>query len=112
MQVRVHAFDQSDLAPGGAPILSSITTTRLWARPLLVDGPLVKTGSTCGDPLSTGFATALASRRFWYDGPIHQVRRWVQELLGYFFHVVYRQIRMMADVDAFTRRYGPLITSI
>jgi len=25
-----------------------------------------------------------------YDGPIHQVRRWAQELLGYFFHVVHR----------------------
>jgi hypothetical protein len=22
-----------------------------------------------------------------YDGPIHQIRRWAQELLGYFFHV-------------------------
>jgi hypothetical protein len=46
-----------------------------------------------------------------YDGPIHQVRRWAQELLGYFFHVVHRPARMVADVDAFTRRYGPLITS-
>ena len=46
-----------------------------------------------------------------YDGPIHQVRRWAQELLGYSFHVVHRPARMMADVDAFTRRFGPLITS-
>ena len=46
-----------------------------------------------------------------YDGPIHQVRRWAQELLGYSFHIVHRPARMMADVDAFTRRHGPLITS-
>ena len=46
-----------------------------------------------------------------YDGPIHQVCRWAQELLGYFFHIVHRPARMMADVDAFTRRYGPLIAS-
>ena len=46
-----------------------------------------------------------------YDGPIHQVRRWAQELLGYFFHIVHRPARMMADVDAFTRRYGPLVTA-
>jgi hypothetical protein len=46
-----------------------------------------------------------------YDGPIHQVHQWAQELLGYCFHIVHRPARMMADVDAFTRQYGPLITS-
>ena len=29
-----------------------------------------------------------------YDGPIHQVRRWAQELLGYCFHIVHRPARM------------------
>jgi hypothetical protein len=46
-----------------------------------------------------------------YDGLIHQVCQWAQELLGYCFHIVHRPARMMADVDAFTRRYEPLITS-
>jgi hypothetical protein len=46
-----------------------------------------------------------------YDGPIHQVRRWAQKLLGYCFHIVHWPARMMADVDAFMRRYGLVITS-
>ena len=38
------------------------------------------------------------------------VCRWAQELLGYQFMVVHRHNHMMVDVDALTRRYGPLIT--
>ena len=46
-----------------------------------------------------------------YDGPIHQIRRWAQELLGYFFQVFHRPARMMRDVDGLTRHYdNPLIT--
>jgi hypothetical protein len=37
-----------------------------------------------------------------YDGPIHQIRRWAQELLGYFFQVFHRPARMMRDVDGLT----------
>jgi hypothetical protein len=62
--------------------------------------------------------TAAASTRIkeslGYDGPIlHQVRHWAQELLGYFFHIMPRAqpAQMTANVDAFTRCYGPLITS-
>jgi hypothetical protein len=44
-----------------------------------------------------------------YDGPIHQIRRWAQELLGYFFQVFHRPARMMRDVDGLTRFDHPLI---
>ena len=37
------------------------------------------------------------------------VCRWAQELLGYQFTVVHRPNHMMVDVDALTRRYGPLV---
>ena len=30
-----------------------------------------------------------------YDGPIHQIRRWAQELLGYHFLIFHRPARMM-----------------
>jgi hypothetical protein len=38
-----------------------------------------------------------------YDGNIHQVRRWLQELLGYQFSVIHCPERMMKDVDALSR---------
>ncbi len=41
-----------------------------------------------------------------YSGPIHMVRRWTQELLGYSFAVVHRKENMMRDVDSITRMYG------
>ena len=44
-----------------------------------------------------------------YDGNISLVSRWAQELLGYHFAVVHRPARMMIDVDAITRRFGPRI---
>ena len=46
-----------------------------------------------------------------YVGPIHQIRRWAQELLGYFFQVFHRPARMMRDVDGLTRLYeNPLVS--
>jgi hypothetical protein len=33
-----------------------------------------------------------------YDGDIHQIRRWAQELLGYHFAIIHRSARMMRDV--------------
>jgi hypothetical protein len=44
-----------------------------------------------------------------YDGEIHQIRRWAQELLGYHFTIVHRPSRMMRDVDSLTRMYEPLV---
>ena len=35
--------------------------------------------------------------------------RWAQELLGYHFTVLHRSQSMMRDVDALSRRFGPLI---
>ena len=46
-----------------------------------------------------------------YDGNIPMIGRWAQELLGYHFTVVHRSNRMMVDVDALSRRYGPLIAT-
>ena len=45
-----------------------------------------------------------------YDGSISMISRWAQELLGYHFTVIHRSARMMRDVDALTRRFGPMIT--
>jgi hypothetical protein len=44
-----------------------------------------------------------------YDGQIHVVRRWAQELLGYHFAVIHRPAPMMQDVDALGRRYEGLV---
>jgi hypothetical protein len=44
-----------------------------------------------------------------YDGPIHVVRRWAQELLGYHFAVIHRPARMMQDVNALSRPSAPLV---
>ena len=44
-----------------------------------------------------------------YSGTIQFVTRWAQELLGYDFVVVHRCSKMMADVDALSRRYGELL---
>ena len=44
-----------------------------------------------------------------YDGNISMVCRWAQELLGYHFTVLHRSKHMMRDVDALTRRFGPLV---
>ena len=40
-----------------------------------------------------------------YDGPIHSLRRWSQELQCYHFVAYHRPAKMMADVDALNR--GP-----
>jgi hypothetical protein len=40
-----------------------------------------------------------------YDGDIHQVRRWAQDLLGCLFSIVHRPARMMRDVDYLFRLY-------
>ena len=40
-----------------------------------------------------------------YDGPIHSLRRWCQELQNYHFVVFHRPATMMVDVDALNR--GP-----
>ena len=37
------------------------------------------------------------------------VHRWAQELLGYDFTILHRPAKMMVDVDALTRRFGPSI---
>jgi hypothetical protein len=44
-----------------------------------------------------------------YDGQIHVVRRWAQELLGHHFAVIHRPACMMQDVDALSRRHDGLV---
>ena len=44
-----------------------------------------------------------------YEGTISQIYCWAQELLGYQFTAVHRSYKMMIDVDALSRRFGPLI---
>ena len=45
------------------------------------------------------------------DDAIDKIRRWAQELLGYFYQVFHRPACMMRDVDGLTRHYdNPLIT--
>ena len=44
-----------------------------------------------------------------YDGPIHQVKQWTQELLGYFFTVIHHPAHMLKDIDAISHLYDPLI---
>ena len=52
----------------------------------------------------------IALRKFLeYDGSIHQVKHWAQELLGYFFTIIHRPAFMMRDVDAISQFYDPLI---
>jgi len=44
-----------------------------------------------------------------YEGPIHTLRRWTQELLGYSLTCVYRPNAMMQDVDAFSKYRNTLV---
>jgi hypothetical protein len=44
---------------------------------------------------------------FGYDGPIKQLRRWGQEMLGYNCTLLHRSHQLMRDVNAINRRYGP-----
>ena len=44
-----------------------------------------------------------------YDGPIHTLRRWTQELLAYSFTCVHRPNAIMQDVDALYRYLHPLV---
>jgi len=44
-----------------------------------------------------------------YNGSIAMISHWAQELLGCHFTVIHRPAKMMQDVDALTRRYGPHI---
>ena len=44
-----------------------------------------------------------------YDRGIPMICRWALELLGYQFSVIHRNARMVADADALTRRFEPLI---
>lgn len=48
---------------------------------------------------------------FDYGGNIPMVCCWAQELLSYMYSVLHRSHRMMIDVDALTRRFGPLIAT-
>ena len=45
-----------------------------------------------------------------YDGPIHSLRRWTQELLAYDFETIHRPATMMRDVDTLNR--GPYCPNI
>ena len=44
-----------------------------------------------------------------YDGSIHQIKRWSQELMAYEFVCIHRSNRMMKDVDGVCRHIDPLI---
>ena len=44
-----------------------------------------------------------------YDGEIHMICRWAQELLGYHYSIIHRCERMMKYVDSISRRFGPAI---
>ena len=44
-----------------------------------------------------------------YDGEIHMICRWAQELLGYHYSIIHRCARMMRDIDVISRRFGPSI---
>ena len=46
-----------------------------------------------------------------YDGPVHTLRRWSQELLAYSFTCVHRPNNMMHDVDALSRYHDPLVAA-
>lgn len=44
-----------------------------------------------------------------YDGPIRQIRRWAQELLGYHFMIFHRPAYMMQDIDGLNHRFDDLL---
>ena len=44
-----------------------------------------------------------------YDGSIHQLKRWSQDILAYEFVCIHRPNRMMKDVDGVCRHINPLI---
>eukprot|EP00978_Attheya_sp_CCMP212_P015876 scaffold41044_cov68-Attheya_sp.AAC.1 len=71
---------------------------------------IIQNKSSYGVHTSTGCATVRFIKEVLvYNGDIHVIRRWAQELLGCHFSVIHRPARMMGDVDAFSRRFGTLI---
>ena len=52
---------------------------------------------------------ATVKEIFEYEGNISQICRWAQKILGYQFTIVYRSYKMIMNVDALFRRFGPLI---
>ena len=44
-----------------------------------------------------------------YDGSIHQLKRWTQELMAYEFVCIHRPNKIMKDVDGVCRHIDPLI---
>ena len=44
-----------------------------------------------------------------YQGPIHVLRRWCQELLAYSFSCIHRSHTMMIDVDYLSRMHDKLV---
>ena len=44
-----------------------------------------------------------------YDGSIHQLKRWTQDLMAYEFVCTHRPNKMMTDVDGVCRHIDPLI---
>ena len=45
-----------------------------------------------------------------YDGTIHTLRHWTQELLAYSFTCVHRSNKIMQDADELSRYLHPLVT--
>ena len=39
-------------------------------------------------------------------GPVHQLRRWSQELMGYEYAFIHRLAKMMKNIDARSRHFG------
>ena len=46
-----------------------------------------------------------------YFGPVHQLRRWIQELMGYEYAFVHRPAKMMENIDRLSRRFGENIVA-
>ena len=41
-----------------------------------------------------------------YFGPVHQLRRWSQKLMGYEYAFTHWLAKMMKDIDALSRHFG------
>ena len=46
-----------------------------------------------------------------YFGPVHQLQRWSQELMGYEYAFIHRPARMIRDVDDLSRRSGKCVAA-
>ena len=89
--------------------LTSAIITLLSERLRVGGGALLHVANIFGLLFVTGYATVVMFKKvIEYNGSIHQLKRWTQELMTYEFVCIHRPNKTMKDVDGVCRHIDPL----